>query len=243
MLDAASLLQGKSELYPEKCPERLMIFEDDISTIYAYEDEIYSLWREGIAVEVLTNSEVQAPLKGVTIVFPTGEKWYSKTLEIHGELYDKRMNNSKEKVPCASSNASYVLLRSGTIYRLYEGQNTTDIADDVIKSENIETAIVGGIAKVENAFGTESRLAKVKIELYLISGTENRLMGNCITDSSGFYHIQIPKIYANGFDEFYLVIYMPTGYTKVSQTITGNFIFEHMKSSVNIDIGAIKNEN
>lgn len=261
-------------------PARLTLFETEFGTDFCDTEKVVEAldvtYKRGVTAEALntvcgdnyqkvsfgTNSLINYRYDGDETLAKDcayTEYWYVSALKSDALITDNAMNNSGEFVPTASLSESYVAARKNIVYAMEEN-TTLDYADDVIKSVNVTFAGVSGIAFFDSGTdgvfrsGIGARAKGVKIELYLISGTEHRLMGSYMTDSDGVYLITVPKIYANGFDDFYVVAYPPTDaeITAFSEVPYGNgihaetnlseyFSFTHMKSLKIINVGVTPN--
>lgn len=145
-----------------------------------------------------------------------GREWYMLSA-LQGYLMDNALNNPTDFAPTATTPLSYFYARVGTVYRM-EPNYTIDVEDDIIYSDNVTGAKIAGFAFYDaNANGVyderlQARVPGVKLELYMKDGYSEKLIATRITDESGYYSFDIPRINANGFDKFYIRAVAPTGY-------------------------------
>lgn len=137
-----------------------------------------------------------------------GRSWYADSLFM--PVYkDHAMANTEEQIISATTPLSYLMGRRGVMYEM-DKNYTLDGGDDRIYSTNIDAPYVGGFCFFDydknGAYNErlQARAAGVKVELYLKSGAEDRLIGSAVTDGTGYYKIKVPAIYANGFDTLYV---------------------------------------
>ncbi|MFA5449724.1 MAG: hypothetical protein WC292_04735 [Clostridia bacterium] len=185
-----------------------------------------------------------------------GRFWYSESFT-EDYIFDSAMENSEEYTVSGKMPLSVIMARRGIIYEM-EKNFTPEGADDIIYSTNIDAPYVAGFAFLDtNENGAyderiQSRLSGVRVELYLKSGAENRLLGTATTDITGFYKIEVPALYANGFDELFVKISIPplTSITRRADKIlllnndinpdsgaSDLFIMPHRKSLIIINTG------
>jgi hypothetical protein len=146
-----------------------------------------------------------------------GRNWYIDS--VNNKVYaDTAMNNTPDVTPSARTMLAYAYARMGTSYSMEENLTEDNYADDIFASDNIENARIAGFAFYDaNGDGIyneriQARMAGVKVELYRVDGRKNILVATQITDASGYYSFDIPRINANGFDKFYIRIIAPKGY-------------------------------
>lgn len=146
-----------------------------------------------------------------------GKDWYFLAAMLEGYLLDNAMNNSTDLAPTPSTPLSYLFARRGTTYEMQENQTLTP-TDDVMFSTNVVCAQIAGFAFYDangnNSYDerVQARMSGVRVELYLKVRTEDKLVATTITDQAGFYSFDIPRINANGFDDFFIRVVPPIGY-------------------------------
>lgn len=160
---------------------------------------------------------VKNPIEEFNDFHYAGRDWYVHS--IFDEAYpDNAMHNTPDVTPSAMTMLAYIYARTGTSYSMEENTTEDDFTDDIFFADNIETAKIAGFAFDDsNGNGIyderiQARLAGAKVELYLVDGRKNTLIATKITDESGYYSFDIPRIHANGFDKFYIRVIAPAGY-------------------------------
>ncbi|MFI3229863.1 MAG: hypothetical protein R3Y23_06890, partial [Bacillota bacterium] len=170
--------------------------------------------------------------------------------------------SSGEYTPSALLASSYLLARINTIYAMSQN-SVAETGEESFISIDVALPIIAGFTFYDtNGDGVYNerigaRAGNVKIELYTYVAGITSLLGTYMTDSRGFYSIEISSLYANRYDNLYVVAYTDSGLTltkraddifmmsnDVNSTVNKSdyFIFEHRKNVQIVNVGVIFNE-
>lgn len=165
----------------------------------------------------LEEESISDIMQGTSNKHCLGQKWYNLMLE-YPLPNDNSASNFNQYGVSPNVPTSYTLARMGTVYQMYEN-NTLAPSDDKQYSTNAKVPFVAGIAfDDKNANGNYderlfNRINGIKVELYLIEESSERLIGATHT-KNGYYEIPIEPIYIFNTEgkEFYIKVEMPSGY-------------------------------
>ncbi len=188
-------------------------------------------------------------------------RWYSESLS-NGLFVDQSISNSGEYTPSAKLASSYLIARKGVIFTMEQNYDE-QTGEESFFSIDVALPIIAGFTFYDtNGDGVYNerigaRASNIKIELYTSVSGMTTLLGTYMTDENGFYSINISSIYANRFDNLYVVAYTDSGYglTKraddvfmmsndINSTVNKSdyFIFEHRKNVQIVNVGVVIDE-
>lgn len=253
-------------------PDRLTCINPEFEDISRFVSAAAAVSERGGAIEnIVTEYETDAKTiecireYSITLSFGintsgglTARQWYEKSA-LYGLFTDYAINDSGEYSPSFNLPTPYLLSRKGVQFYM-DGNDTAELSDDRLSSLEVEAPIVAGIAFYDNNLngiaddGCTARAGKVKIELYIKNGAENKLLGSAMTNDSGIYRLNVPKIYANRADELFVkaALIGNKKFTVISEDlITGNgiynetglsadFTFNHRKNVKIINVGVVR---